>query len=123
MRWAADEIAGSRTGVFVGIGGTDYSQMYRGSDITSRHRRLLRHRQCAEHRRQSVSYVFDLRGPSLAVDTACLSALVALHFAVQSLGIGMRHGPGRRSECDLRPRRLSRFPRPACSRPTGMPPV
>ncbi|MER7165768.1 amino acid adenylation domain-containing protein [Micromonospora sp. NPDC000207] len=38
-----------------------------------------------------VSHVFDLRGPSLAVDTSCSSSLTALHLAVQSL---------RRGECD-----------------------
>ncbi|MGK8487995.1 polyketide synthase Pks13 [Nocardia asiatica] len=32
-----------------------------------------------------VSYFFDFRGPSMAVDTACSSALVAVHEAVQAL--------------------------------------
>src|SRR5690606_1783814 len=34
---------------------------------------------------------FDLKGPSLAIDTACSSALVAIHLAVRSL---------RARECD-----------------------
>ena len=32
-----------------------------------------------------VSYAFDLRGPSLSVQTACSTSLVATHLAVQSL--------------------------------------
>jgi phthiocerol/phenolphthiocerol synthesis type-I polyketide synthase D len=39
-----------------------------------------------------ISYVLDLRGPSLTVDTACSSSLVALHLAKRSLDA---------RECDL----------------------
>ncbi|WP_419897674.1 SDR family NAD(P)-dependent oxidoreductase [Roseomonas sp. USHLN139] len=35
-----------------------------------------------------VSYVFDLRGPSLAVDTACSASLSALHLACRALENG-----------------------------------
>jgi amino acid adenylation domain-containing protein len=39
-----------------------------------------------------VSYAFDLRGPSMVVDTLCSSSLVAVHEAVESLD---------RGECDV----------------------
>ena len=39
-----------------------------------------------------ISYVLDLRGPSITVDTACSSSLVAVHLAVRSLRAG---------ECEL----------------------
>ena len=35
-----------------------------------------------------ISYFFDLHGPSLAIDTACSSTLVAFHQAVQCLKSG-----------------------------------
>jgi acyl transferase domain-containing protein/thioesterase domain-containing protein/acyl carrier protein len=39
-----------------------------------------------------VSHVFDLRGPSISVQTACSTSLVAVHYACQSLLSG---------ECDM----------------------
>ena len=39
-----------------------------------------------------ISYMLDLRGPSFIVDTACSSALTAVHLAMRSL---------RNGECDL----------------------
>lgn len=35
-----------------------------------------------------VAYAFDFKGPSISVDTACSSAMVAIHYACQSLKIG-----------------------------------
>ena len=35
-----------------------------------------------------ISYFLDLRGPSMAVDTACAGSLTALHVACQSLRVG-----------------------------------
>lgn len=32
-----------------------------------------------------VSWFFDFKGPSITLDTACSSSMVALHLAVQSL--------------------------------------
>lgn len=39
-----------------------------------------------------VSYVFDLRGPSVTVDTACSSALVSIHLGAQAIRSG-KTGP------------------------------
>ena len=35
-----------------------------------------------------VSYVFDLRGPSLVLDTACSSSLIGVHLACQAIRTG-----------------------------------
>ena len=85
-----DDVAGTRTGVFLGVSGNDYVRL-----------------QAACHRPVSIysatgnsvavianriSYQFDLRGPSWSVDTACSSSLVAAHQACVSL---------RRGECDM----------------------
>ncbi|AGC45624.1 polyketide synthase [Myxococcus stipitatus DSM 14675] len=74
-----DSLAGSRTGVFVGIATDDYSHRTDPSDVYSGTGSLF---SVAAGR---ISYLLDLRGPSIAVDTACSSSLVALHLACQSL--------------------------------------
>lgn len=35
-----------------------------------------------------ISWFYDLRGPSIALDTACSSSMVAFHLACQSLRAG-----------------------------------
>ena len=83
---APDRIAGTRTGVFVGIGSFDYSLQQAGLDPYGKritpYSALGNAHSIAANR---ISYVFDLKGPSLAVDTACSSSLYALHYARQSL--------------------------------------
>ncbi|MGF7160218.1 acyl transferase domain-containing protein/acyl carrier protein [Rhodoligotrophos appendicifer] len=75
-----------RTGVFVGISTTDfsYSQKYRRnhSDIFAGTGAAM---SIAANR---ISHRFDLSGPSMAIDTACSSALVAVDQAVRHLSMG-----------------------------------
>lgn len=83
-------LAGSFTGVFVGISTGDYAHLLARTDLASeRHVATGTAFSIAANR---LSYVLDLRGPSLAIDTACSSSIVAVHLAVASL---------RRGECDL----------------------
>ncbi len=83
---APERLAGSKTGVFVGIGATDYSKIpthfEKHLEYIDAHAGTGNALSIAANR---ISYVLDLRGPSLSVDTACSSALLAVHLAVQSL--------------------------------------
>ncbi|WP_151475721.1 type I polyketide synthase [Streptomyces albicerus] len=83
---SAPTLAGTRTGVFVGISGNEYAHLttadLRAVDAWTATGAAL---SIAAGR---LSYALDLRGPSLSVDTACSSSLVAVHHAVRSLLTG-----------------------------------
>lgn len=76
-------IAGTEVGVFVGGSSTAYANFRTGGPAcadshfaTGNALSVLANR---------ISYVFDLKGPSLTIDTACSSSLVALHHACEAL--------------------------------------
>ncbi|KJZ80344.1 hypothetical protein HIM_00194 [Hirsutella minnesotensis 3608] len=78
-----DALQGSMTGVFCGTLRNDYSQIqamdpqaFPAYVVTGNSPSILANR---------VSYYFDWRGPSMAVDTGCSSSLLAVHLAVQAL--------------------------------------
>lgn len=79
-------LSGTKTGVFIGIGTRDYSEMmdrYAVEDnsffLSGRSPFMLSNR---------ISSTFNLTGPCEAIDTACSSSLVAVHKAVESIHIG-----------------------------------
>jgi len=81
-----DRLAGSRTGVFIGMWTNDYeARMYGATSEIDLYVTTGSGRYSASGR---LSYVFDLRGPSLTIDTHCSSSLVAVHLACQSLRSG-----------------------------------
>ncbi len=87
---AAQKIAGSPTGVFIGISSDDYSrQQYKNPRQIDAYAGTGNAHSIAANR---LSYALDLRGPSIAMDTACSSSLLAVHQACQSL---------RNGECQL----------------------
>jgi acyl transferase domain-containing protein len=82
----AKRIAGTRAGVYVAHMHVDYAERpyRRGLDAlvpsdVKNYRSLLSGR---------LSYTFDLRGPSISIDTACSGSLVGAHLACQSLRAG-----------------------------------
>ncbi|MBI4526099.1 MAG: SDR family NAD(P)-dependent oxidoreductase [Deltaproteobacteria bacterium] len=80
-----ERLAGTNTGVFVGISTFDYAQLQSSlRDIRSvdPHFATGGASSIAANR---ISYCLSLHGPSVAVDTACSSSLVATHLACQSI--------------------------------------
>ncbi|GLF93266.1 type I polyketide synthase [Streptomyces yaizuensis] len=82
----ADRLRGSSTGVFTGIVNHDYG---RGAtavpDAVADHRLAGDAHSVASGR---IAYTLGLHGPALSVDTACSSALVAIHLACRALLAG-----------------------------------
>ncbi|MEU6625844.1 SDR family NAD(P)-dependent oxidoreductase [Streptomyces litmocidini] len=80
-------LASTATGVFVGAIADDYATLTHaaGPEATSAHTVTGLHRSIIANR---VSYVLGLRGPSMVVDSAQSSSLVAVHLACESLRRG-----------------------------------
>jgi len=79
-------LRGTPTGVFVGISNPDYGNLQlQNWDAVDVHSSQGASLGIAANR---ISYQFDLRGPSLIVDTACSSALVAVDLACRSIWSG-----------------------------------
>ncbi|MBC7923388.1 MAG: SDR family NAD(P)-dependent oxidoreductase [Ferruginibacter sp.] len=83
-----EDFSGSRTGVYMGVFMNDYW------DIQAS---ILQRDQISPHVPMGVSltaianrlsYVYNLKGPSLTLDTACSSSLVAVHLACRSIWSG-----------------------------------
>lgn len=83
---------GSRTGVFVGMSGSDYETAHVKSGDFSLIDPYSLTGIISSTAVGRISYILGLEGPSIPVDTACSSSLVALHLACNSLAAG---------ECDM----------------------
>ncbi|MEV0525927.1 beta-ketoacyl synthase N-terminal-like domain-containing protein [Streptomyces sp. NPDC050439] len=82
------QLAGSRTGVFFGMLGMDYTLLHsktRGVRGIDPYYASGKEFSFAPGR---VAYTLGLHGPALAVNTACSSSLVAVHLACRSLASG-----------------------------------
>ncbi|XP_052754570.1 fatty acid synthase [Galleria mellonella] len=80
------ELRGSRTGVYVGVSNSETDEMWtldpdkiNGYALTGCCRAMFPNR---------ISYTFDFKGPSYAIDTACSSSMFALAQAVDAIKAG-----------------------------------
>ena len=76
------ELDGTKTGVFVGAGSSDYmstlDEVEPSAIVGNLHSAIA----------GRISYVMNLKGPSEVIDTACSSSLLAIHHAAISLLTG-----------------------------------
>lgn len=79
-------LAGQPVGVFVGASSVDaYTRIVGDASGIDTHFMTGNTASIIANR---ISYIYDLRGPSLTIDTACSSSLVALDAAVRALARG-----------------------------------
>ncbi|EMD62135.1 hypothetical protein GGP41_002398 [Bipolaris sorokiniana] len=81
-----EQVAGSNTSVYVSGFNHDHLAILNSDPETT-----LRHRVTGltnSMHSNRVSWFFDLKGPSVTIDTACSSSMAALHFGSQSLRTG-----------------------------------
>jgi acyl transferase domain-containing protein/acyl carrier protein len=87
---AMSALAGSPTGVFIGMMNThEYSQLQmQQQEAAYRDDPHAGTGSASSVASGRLAYLFDWQGPTLTVDTACSSSLVSLHLACQSLRKG-----------------------------------
>ncbi|MCS2609163.1 type I polyketide synthase [Halomonas dongshanensis] len=83
---APSTLRGSQCGVFLGVASLDYS--YRMADDMAAIDASTATGNTSSIASNRLSYVFDLHGPSMSLDTACSSSMVAFHQACQAIRSG-----------------------------------
>ncbi|KAJ0178566.1 hypothetical protein K1T71_006389 [Dendrolimus kikuchii] len=80
------ELRGSRTGVYVGVSNSETEELWTADpDKVNGYAHIGCCRSMFANR---ISYTFDLKGPSYAIDTACSSSMFALAQAVAAVRAG-----------------------------------
>ncbi|MGE0219331.1 SDR family NAD(P)-dependent oxidoreductase, partial [Mycolicibacterium sp.] len=89
--YAPAALRGSRTGIFVGVAANEYAHLLSAESIDKIEPHFITGN-ALNAISGRVAFAFGFEGPAVAVDTACSSALVAVHQACQALHTG---------DCDL----------------------
>ncbi|MEJ8302652.1 SDR family NAD(P)-dependent oxidoreductase [Saccharibacillus sacchari] len=84
--YRASDLAGTDTGLFVGVASNDYTELLQKQHAAVDAQTSTGMSHCILPNR--ISYLLDLHGPSEPVNTACSSSLVAIHRAVESIQNG-----------------------------------
>ncbi len=80
-----DHVDGTRTSVFIGSFMYDYLCIQSASEQRDEISPYVAMGTAVSSLSNRISYDFNLKGPSVSLDTACSGSLVALHLACQSL--------------------------------------
>ncbi|KLO40205.1 polyketide synthase [Mycobacterium nebraskense] len=80
-------LRGSRTGIFAGVAANEYAHLLSSESIDKIEPYFITGN-ALNAISGRVAFALGLEGPAMAVDTACSSALVAVHQAVQALHSG-----------------------------------
>lgn len=89
--YAPSDLRGSRTGVFTGVAANEYAHLLSAESIDKIEPHFITGN-ALNAISGRVAFALGFEGPAVAVDTACSSALVAVHQACQALQSG---------DCDL----------------------
>jgi acyl transferase domain-containing protein len=79
-----EDLQGTDTGLFVGMMGRGYFNNA-NKDLEACSGQILSTGTSRAMASNRISYTFDFRGPSMTIDTACSSSMMAVHLAVASL--------------------------------------
>lgn len=85
--YGGEKLKGSKTGVFVGVASWPLYAQYI-SQVEPESMPISVAGNVSSIIASRISYIFDLKGPSMVLDTACSSSLVAVHLACQSIRNG-----------------------------------
>ena len=85
--YAASSLRGSRTGIFAGVAANEYAHLLSSESIDKIEPYFITGN-ALNAISGRVAFALGLEGPAVAVDTACSSALVAVHQACQALHSG-----------------------------------
>jgi len=80
-----EKLSGSQTSVFVGAFMYDYLCMQYASNARGVVNPYVAMGTDIASLSNRISYIYNLKGPSVSLDTACSSSLVAVHYACRSL--------------------------------------